>query len=289
MKEEPPSTNAKPYGLGFMKRFFRITKSFYQKISYKPKDKVSFLVHLKDISSNGVIEKGTLSMLEGALKVSTSKVRDIMIPKTQMIMVDSKESLKDFYERIIESGHSRYPIFDSDINKIIGILLAKDLLSESLLGKTETSDFSKVMRPVVLIPESKKLNTLLDEFRMNRNHMAIVIDEYGEVTGLVTIEDVLEEIVGEIEDETDDQLNKMIERNKDGSYLVSALTPIEDFNLEFNSNLLKEDFDTLGGILSHHFGKIPKKNDSISIESLQFFIESTEKRRIKKVRVIKLS
>ena len=132
-------------------------------------------------------------------------------------------------------------------------------------------------------------NTLLDEFRMNRNHMAIVIDEYGEVTGLVTIEDVLEEIVGEIEDETDDQLNKMIERNKDGSYLVSALTPIEDFNLEFNSNLLKEDFDTLGGILSHHFGKIPKKNDSISIESLQFFIESTEKRRIKEVRVIKLS
>ena len=288
MKEEPPSINTKSYGLGLFDKFRSIFKAIHKKLSYKLIDKDELIMSLRDISSKGVIEKGTLSMLEGALNVSTSQVRDIMIPKTQIILVESEEQPEDFFPRIIESSHSRYPVLDSENGKIIGILLAKDLLPKMFSGDVSKYDLKQLMRPVVLIPESKKLNVLLDEFRMNRNHMAIVVDEYGEITGLVTIEDVLEEIAGEIEDETDDQLNLQIEEEGSGIFIVSALINIDEFNTEFGTSFSKEKFDTLGGILIHHFGKIPKANDSVSLEGYHFLIASTEKRRIKKVRISKL-
>ena len=287
MKEEPHSTNTESKGFSIKNKILKLIQNIHKKFSFKLKNKEELEASLKEIYVKGIIEKGTLNMLEGALKIGISQVRDIMIPKSQMVIVHSKEALKDFIPRIIESSHSRFPVMDTDADRIIGILLAKDLLPRFFHNESDQFDLLSLMRPAVLIPESKKLNFLLDEFRMNRHHMAIVVDEYGEVTGLVTIEDVLEEIVGEIEDETDDQHNPMIEQESSDQFKVSALIPIEEFNQEFSANFSKKDFDTLGGILTHHFGKIPKKKDSIVLQGYKFLIISTEKRRIKKVRVSK--
>ena len=234
-----------------------------------------------------MLEKATLRMMEGALKVSTSRVRDIMIPRPQIISVGSNESSEDFLPRIIKSRHSRFPVIDKKTDEIEGILLAKDLLPPLSSKNKHNLDLNNLLRPAVLIPESKKLNTLLDEFRSGRNHMAIVMDEYGGITGLVTIEDVLEEIVGEIEDEHDDMQDQLVKQLSDNEFLVSALIPIEEFNEEFESTLSDKDFDTLGGIVTHHFARFPKINDAISIDNLRFIITSTEKRRLKKIKVIK--
>ena len=287
MNDEPPSSLVEPQRLGITKKIRDKIKEIYQNFSYKPQNKQDIAGSIRDSSDRGVLEKGTLSMMEGALKVSTSKVREIMIPKPQIIFVDSTEEPEDFLPRIIKSRHSRFPVFNKETEEIEGILLAKDLLPLLSPKNTVKLELNSLLRPAVLVPESKKLNTLLDEFRASRNHMAIVIDEYGGITGLVTIEDVLEEIVGEIEDEHDDLQDQMVKRLSDEEFLVSALIPIEDFNKEFNSELGHKDFDTLGGIVMHHFARFPRTNDAISIGNLRFVIASTEKRRLKKIRVIK--
>ena len=287
MNDEPPSSSVEPQRLGITKKIRDKIKGIYQNFSYKPQNKQDIAGSIRDSSDRGVLEKGTLSMMEGALKVSTSKVREIMIPKPQIIFVDSTEEPEDFLPRIIKSRHSRFPVFNKETEEIEGILLAKDLLPLLSPKNTVKLELNSLLRPAVLVPESKKLNTLLDEFRASRNHMAIVIDEYGGITGLVTIEDVLEEIVGEIEDEHDDLQDQMVKRLSDEEFLVSALIPIEDFNKEFNSELGHKDFDTLGGIVMHHFARFPRTNDAISIGNLRFVIASTEKRRLKKIRVIK--
>ena len=287
MNDEPPSSSVEPQRLGITKKIREKIKGIYRNFSYKPQNKQDIAGSIRDSSDRGVLEKGTLSMMEGALKVSTSKVREIMIPKPQIIFVDSTEEPEDFLPRIIKSRHSRFPVFNKDTEEIEGILLAKDLLPLLSPKNTIKLELNSLLRPAVLVPESKKLNTLLDEFRASRNHMAIVIDEYGGITGLVTIEDVLEEIVGEIEDEHDDLQDQMVKRLSDEEFLVSALIPIEDFNKEFNSELGHKDFDTLGGIVMHHFARFPRTNDAISIGNLRFVIASTEKRRLKKIRVIK--
>ena len=287
MNDEPPSSSVEPQRLGITKKIRDKIKGIYRNFSYKPQNKQDIAGSIRDSSDRGVLEKGTLSMMEGALKVSTSKVREIMIPKPQIIFVDSTEEPEDFLPRIIKSRHSRFPVFNKETEEIEGILLAKDLLPLLSPKNTVKLELNSLLRPAVLIPEGKKLNTLLDEFRASRNHMAIVIDEYGGITGLVTIEDVLEEIVGEIEDEHDDLQNQMVKRLSDEEFLVSALIPIEDFNKEFNSELGHKDFDTLGGIVMHHFARFPRTNDAISIGNLRFVIASTEKRRLKKIRVIK--
>ena len=287
MNDEPPSSSVEPQRLGITKKIRDKIKGIYRNFSYKPQNKQDIAGSIRDSSDRGVLEKGTLSMMEGALKVSTSKVREIMIPKPQIIFVDSTEEPEDFLPRIIKSRHSRFPVFNKDTEEIEGILLAKDLLPLLSPKNTVKLELNSLLRPAVLVPESKKLNTLLDEFRASRNHMAIVIDEYGGITGLVTIEDVLEEIVGEIEDEHDDLQDQMVKRLSDEEFLVSALIPIEDFNKEFNSELGHKDFDTLGGIVMHHFARFPRTNDAISIGNLRFIIASTEKRRLKKIRVIK--
>jgi len=287
MNDEPPSSSVEPQRLGITKKIRDKIKGIYRNFSYKPQNKQDIAGSIRDSSDRGVLEKGTLSMMEGALKVSTAKVREIMIPKPQIIFVDSTEEPEDFLPRIIKSRHSRFPVFNKETEEIEGILLAKDLLPLLSPKNTVKLELNSLLRPAVLVPESKKLNTLLDEFRASRNHMAIVIDEYGGITGLVTIEDVLEEIVGEIEDEHDDLQDQMVKRLSDEEFLVSALIPIEDFNKEFNSELGHKDFDTLGGIVMHHFARFPRTNDAISIGNLRFVIASTEKRRLKKIRVVK--
>jgi magnesium and cobalt transporter len=286
MNEEPPSTLVESHRIGLRKKIQDRIREVYQSFSYKPRNKQEIAGSIRDSSDRGVLEKGTLSMMEGALKISTARVRDIMIPRSQIIFVDLNEDPEEYLPRIIKSRHSRFPVINKEKDEIQGILLAKDLLPILSLKK-DNLELVSLLRPVVLIPESKKLNTLLDEFRTTRNHMAIVMDEYGGISGLVTIEDVLEEIVGEIEDEHDDMQDGFIKKLSEKEYLVSALIPIDEFNEEFESSLSNKDFDTLGGIVMQHFARFPRANDAILIDNLRFIIASTEKRRLKKIKVIK--
>ena len=287
MTDEPPSTSAEPQRLGITKKVHEKVRRIYQKFSYKPKSKQEIAGSIRDSSDRGVLEKGTLSMMEGALKVSTSLVREIMVPRPHIIFVESNETPNEFLHRIIKSRHSRFPVINKETDEVEGILLAKDLLPLLSSERKDELNLLDLLRPPVLVPESKKLNTLLDEFRVNRNHMAIVLDEYGSISGLVTIEDVLEEIVGEIEDEHDALQSEPIEKISENEYLVSALISIDDFNKEFESDFNNKDFETLGGIVMQQFARFPKTNDAIYIDNLRFIISSTEKRRIKKIKVIK--
>ena len=287
MSEEPPSTFAEPQRLGIRKKIHEKLRRIYQNFSYKPKNKQEIAGSIKDSSDRGILEKGTLRMMEGALKVSTSQVRNIMIPRSQIIFVESNEKPNEFLTRIINSRHSRFPVINKESDEVEGILLARDLLPLLSSERKNNMQLIDLLRPPVLVPESKKLNTLLDEFRVTKNHMAIVLDEYGGISGLVTIEDVLEEIVGEIEDEHDALPDEPIKKIRDNEYMVSALISIDEFNEEFKSDFSNNDFDTLGGIVMHHFARFPKTNDAISIDNLRFIIASTEKRRLKKIKVIK--
>ena len=290
MNDAPPSTSAESgVRLSIRKKIKDKIKKVYQNFSYKPQNKQELAGSIRDSSERGVLEKGTLNMIEGALRVSTDKVRDIMIPKPQMVYVDSNEGPKEFLPRVVKSGHSRFPVINTELDEIEGILLAKDLLPFFSSQEIDDFELSKIIRPAILIPESKKLNVLLDELRAGRNHMAIVLDEYGGITGLVTIEDVLEEIVGEIEDEHDKDIGTLIKEIAKDEFLVSALTPIETFNAKFNSNLSDKDFDTVGGIVMHHFSRFPKPNDAINIDNLRFVINSLERRRIKRIKVSKIA
>ena len=289
MNDEPPSISAESSRLGFRIRIKNKIKEIYQNFSYKPQNKQELAGSIRDSSERGVLEKGTLNMIEGALRVSTDQVRDIMIPRPQVVFVDKNEKPADFLPRVVKSSHSRFPVINSETEKIEGILLAKDLLPFLSSKDLDEFELSQLIRPAILIPESKKLNILLDELRAGRNHMAIVLDEYGDVTGIVTIEDVLEEIVGEIEDEHDKDSGTLIKEIGEDEYLVSALTPIDVFNETFNSSLSDKDFDTLGGIVMHHFARFPKPNDAINIDGLRFVINSLERRRIKRIKVSKIN
>ena len=289
MNDEPPSISAESSRLGFRKRVKDKIKEIYQNFSYKPQNKQELAGSIRDSSERGVLEKGTLNMIEGALRVSTDQVRDIMVPRPQVVFVDKNEKPSNFLPRIVKSSHSRFPVINSETEKIEGILLAKDLLPFLSTHNLNDFELSKLIRPAILIPESKKLNILLDELRAGRNHMAIVLDEYGDVTGIVTIEDVLEEIVGEIEDEHDKDSGTLIKQIAEDEFLVSALTPIDIFNEKFNSSLSDKDFDTLGGIVMHHFARFPKPNDAINIDGLRFVINSLERRRIKRIKVSKIN
>ena len=289
MNDEPPSISAESSRLGFRKRIKDKIKEIYQNFSYKPQNKQELAGSIRDSSERGVLEKGTLNMIEGALSGSTEQVRDLMITRPQVFFVDNNEQPADFLPRVVKSSHSRFPVINSETEKIEGILLAKDLLPFLSSKDLDEFELSQLIRPAILIPESKKLNILLDELRAGRNHMAIVLDEYGDVTGIVTIEDVLEEIVGEIEDEHDKDSGTLIKEIGEDEYLVSALTPIDVFNETFNSSLSDKDFDTLGGIVMHHFARFPKPNDAINIDGLRFVINSLERRRIKRIKVSKIN
>ena len=237
MNDEPPSISAESNALGFRNRIKNKIKEIYRNFSYKPKNKQELAGSIRDSSKRGVLEKGTLNMIEGALKVSTDQVRDVMIPRPQVVFIEKEEKPQDFLPRVIRSGHSRFPILNPETDKIEGILLAKELLPFISTKNLNEFQLSRLIRPAVFVPESKKLNNLLDELKAGKNHMAVVLDEYGDITGIVTIEDVLEEIVGEIEDEHDKDSGTLIKEIAEGEYLVSALTPIDVFNEQFNSSL----------------------------------------------------
>ncbi|MBK6741005.1 MAG: CBS domain-containing protein [Haliea sp.] len=234
---------------------------------------------------NEVIDQDARNIMEGAMQVSDMQARDIMIPRAQMVFIKADGKLEEILPQIIDASHSRYPVVGDSPDTILGILLAKDLLPQILSPDNENFSIEKLLRPAMVVPESKRLNVLLREFRENRNHMAIVIDEYGGVAGLVTIEDVLEEIVGEIEDETDEQADRFIHMIDANEFMVKALTPIEEFNAYFECNFSDEDFDTIGGLVIQAFGHMPTRNEETTIDGFKFEVIKADQRKIYTLRM----
>ena len=253
-------------------------------ISGEPQTKSDLEDVLSLAEEHEIIDQDARKIMEGALLVTNMQVRDIMIPRAQMIVIDSDESVQEALPKIIDAGHSRFPVIGEGMDDVIGILLAKDLLP---LVESESAPptLRQLMRPVIAVPESKRLNVLLREFRQNRNHMAIVIDEYGGIAGLITIEDVLEEIVGEIEDETDVAEKKPIRPMSDGTFFVEALTAIDDFNAFFNTEFSDDEFDTIGGVVVNAFGQLPSRNQSIQLNHFEFSVIRADERRLSSLRV----
>ena len=237
---------------------------------------------LRDSAKRDLLDRDSLDMIEGVLQVSEMKVRDIMVPRSQMDVVDKNQKPEEYLPLLIESGHSRFPMVDGDKDKIIGILLAKDLLRYLFLDKKKRAQFNvhDMLRPAVFVPESKRLNVLLREFRTSRNHMAIVVDEYGGVAGLVTIEDVLEQIVGEIADEYDIEDDVMIMPRDGGEYVVKALVTLADFNTRLNSQLAHEEIDTVGGLVMNRLGHVPRRGEKIEIDNWRFEVLRADSRRV---------
>ncbi|MEM1080213.1 MAG: transporter associated domain-containing protein [Pseudomonadota bacterium] len=243
-----------------------------------PQNREEVVELLQEVTERGLIEAETLTMIEGALEVDELQVRDVMIPRSHMVVIQQGSSLDDILPIIIESGHSRFPVVGEDKDEVRGILLAKDLLQ--LVGRDAQGSLADLVRDPVIIPESKRLNVLLHEFRVNKNHMAIVVDEYGGVSGLITIEDVLEEIVGDIDDEHDAEAIEDIQSLSEGLYLVQALTPIDDFNETLNGQFSEADFDTIGGLVVAEFGRLPKSGEAVEIDGWQFKVTAADDRRL---------
>jgi len=249
-----------------------------------PRNRDEVLEQLQAVTERGLIEAETLKMIEGALEVDELQVRDVMIPRSHMVVIQEGSSLDDILPIIIETGHSRFPVVGEDKDEVHGILLAKDLLQ--LVGRDAKGIIADLVREPVIIPESKRLNVLLREFRVNKNHMAIVVDEYGGVSGLITIEDVLEEIVGDIDDEHDSETVEDIQSISDDRYLVQALTPIDDFNESLGSDFSDDDFDTIGGLVVSEFGRLPKSGESIDIDGWTFKVNAADDRRLQAMEVV---
>jgi len=244
----------------------------------EPEDREQLVELLHGAYENSLMDADSLAMIEGVLQVSEMQVRDIMIPRSQMDVIDITDPPESFIPHVIETAHSRFPVIEDNKNDVIGILLAKDLLRYYAGEDFEVRD---MLRPAVFIPEAKRLNILLKEFRSNRNHIAIVVDEYGGVAGMVTIEDVLEQIVGDIEDEYDyDEDEDNIIQSADGHYRVKALTEIADFNEIVGTNFSDEEFSTIGGLVVSKFGHLPKRNEEITFDGLRVKIVRADSRRL---------
>lgn len=259
-------------------------RSWFERLSdmliREPKDREQLMTVLRDAEERDILSAEMLSMIESVLQVSEMQVRDIMVPASQMVVIEHDSKLEAILPQVIESGHSRFPVLNETGNDVVGILLAKDLL-KFYFKKSETEfNLVNILRPAVFVPQSKRLDILLREFRVNRNHMAIVIDEYGNVAGLVTIEDVLEQIVGEIEDEYDIDEDIEIKQHSDGAATVKASTKIEDFNEHFGSKLSDEEFDTIGGVVMQAFGYLPTRGETIKIDNFLFKVLHSDNRRI---------
>ena len=247
----------------------------------EPDDREQLVELLHASFEKSLLDADALAMIEGVLQVSETQVRDVMIPRSQMDVIDITQTPEEFIPFVIETAHSRFPVIDDDKNDIIGILLAKDLLR---YYAGEDFDVRDMLRPAVFIPESKRLNVLLKEFRSNRNHIAIVVDEYGGVAGMITIEDVLEQIVGDIEDEYDfDETEDNIIRDTQGKYRVKALTEIADFNEVLGTEFSDEEFSTIGGLVVSQFGHLPKRGESITFNNLKFTTLRADSRRLRSV------
>lgn len=233
---------------------------------------------------NEVIDQDARNIMQGAMQVSDMQARDIMIPRSQMVFIKADGTLEEILPQIIRSAHSRYPVVGDNPDVILGILLAKDLLPQILAADNGNFRINELLRPAMVVPESKRLNVLLREFRENRNHMAIVIDEYGGVAGLVTIEDVLEEIVGDIEDETDPQADRYIHMVDADEFIVNALTPIEEFNTYFDCDFSDDEFDTIGGLVIQAFGYMPARHEVTTIDGFRFEVIKADQRKIYSLR-----
>jgi magnesium and cobalt transporter len=253
----------------------------------EPQDRQQLLSVLRESSERGLIDADALTMLEGVLAVADLQVRDIMVPRAQMVAVRRATAAARIIEVVVESGHSRYPVMDEDKDDIVGILLAKDLLRLSGSGAHGRFDIREFMRPAVFVPESKRLNVLLKEFRRNRNHMAIVVDEYGGVAGLVTIEDVIEQIVGEIDDEFDVEDDQNIRRDGARQFTVRGVTRIEEFNEYFGAQLPEgTGVDTIAGLLMKQLGHLPRRAETASLDGFEFRVMRVDRRRIDALRVV---
>ncbi len=251
----------------------------------EPQDREDLHAILSAAGERGVIDDEAVTMLEGVLEVADLQVRDIMVPRGQMISVRRDDPPSRLLPTVVESGHSRFPVMDEDRDDIIGILLAKDLLRMYASGARERFDIREYMRPAVFVPESKRLNVLLKEFRRNRNHMAIVIDEYGGVAGLVTIEDVIEQIIGEIDDEYDVEDDQNIRREAERQFAVRGVTRIDEFNEYFGSTLPDEEFDTVAGLIMKQLGRLPRRGESVTVDGFEFRVTRADRRRIEGLRV----
>lgn len=282
MSEDTTSSSAaSSYGRGQERSWLA---RFFQGFSSEPKSREELMEVIKEAVNNKVVDAEALTIIEGALDVANQQVREIMVPRSQMVVIRADEQPADFLPKVIESGHSRFPVVGESIDDVKGILLAKDLLPLLLKGQ-EYFDLDEILRQANIIPESKRLNVLLKEFREKRYHMAMVIDEYGGISGLVTIEDILEEIVGDIEDETDDESEDYIRQVSATDFILKALTPIEDFNDYFKADFSDEEFDTIGGIITHAFGHMPSRNEVVEIEGYTFRVLYSDSRQIHLVRL----
>ncbi|MFZ2452669.1 MAG: magnesium/cobalt efflux protein [Methylobacter sp.] len=258
-------------------------KSWVEKLGHllsgEPQDLEDLKEILREARENDLLDTDALAMIEGVLQVSQMRVRDIMIPRIQMVVVPQEAELEAIFPLVIEFCHSRYPVIEDDRSKVVGVLLAKDLLNHVLQNKQLT--VQQIMRPACVVPESKRLNILLKELRTNGNHMAIVVDEYGQAAGLVTIEDILEQIVGDIEDEHDDHEDQgYIFKRNEHEYIIKALTPIEEFDEHFSTHLATDEYDTVGGFIVSQLEHMPKKGESLVVGDLRFEVIRADNRRV---------
>jgi len=256
-----------------------------ESLTGEPRDLEQLSGILTDARDRGLIDADVLAMLEGVLEVSEIQVRDVMVPRSQMVVVHRDDPPEKILPVVIESGHSRFPVVGEDRDEVVGVLLAKDLLRYFAQDGGSQFDIRECLRPAVFIPESKRLNVLLKEFRVSHNHMAIVVDEYGGVSGLLTIEDVLKQIVGDIGDEYDVDESEGIRREGERTYSVPALTRIEEFNETFGTRFSDEEFDTIGGLVLHELGRMPRRGEAVEIGGLELKVQRADRRRIETLRV----
>jgi magnesium and cobalt transporter len=251
----------------------------------EPATREDILAFLRDGPWRDVLDSDEVAMLQGVLEVAETQVRDVMVPRSQMVVVERDAPKDEILKTIVEAGHSRFPVIGEDRDEIVGVLLAKDVLRHFVETPEQPFEVTRFMRQAIVIPESKRLNTLLKEFRLNRNHIAIVVDEYGTTSGLLTIEDVLEEIVGEIGDEFDAHEAEPIQKQDGGRFQVLALTRIEDFNTYFAAELSDEDYDTVGGLVMYELGRLPRKGDAVDVGGFRFKVLQADRRRVHSVEV----
>lgn len=256
--------------------------SFFERLSSlilrEPEDREQLLHLLHSAYERNLMDADALTIIEGALAASETRVTDVLVPRAQMDVIDVNTPLADIIPVVIDTAHSRFPVVDGDRDNVLGILMAKDLLRIHLGERFNLRDW---LRPAVFVPESKRLNVLLREFRVSRNHMAIVVDEYGGVAGLVTIEDVLEQIVGDIEDEYDfDEAHDNIRLDAAGRYRVKAQTEIDTFNEAFGTHFSDDEFDTVGGLILRHLGRVPKRNEAVEVGGMRFHVLRADSRRL---------
>ena len=249
-------------------------------IQGEPQNQEELVSLLRDAQIRSLINSETLAMIEGAILFSKMRVRDIMLPKNQMVYINQDDEYAEIIKVVTQTGHSRFPVTGENTNEVIGILHAKDLLRYQM-ENIESFDLLDICRQVTFVPESRRLDSLLSEFRSNRNHMAIVVDEYGEVSGFVTIEDIIEQIIGDIEDEFDIDEDAYIKAHDDHCYIIKAHTPIEEFNEQLHANFSDETYDTIGGIVMNNFGYLPTRGEIITIDNFEFKIINSDARRIK--------